>query len=416
VPLLPTESAPAHDDAVRAERSVRPEVNFAGLDLARLGVDDGGVTSVLAAGATARLTLDPELQSTTQRLMKSYRLPEAAAVVVEVATGKVLVYASHLERGPARDLCAEATAPAASVFKVITGAALVEHAKLSADTRQCYSGGEQRIGERDLTDDPKRDRWCATLTTAMGRSLNTVFARLAQKHLPPQALLATARKFGFGESVPFDVPTQPSALKIPDDTLEYARTAAGFWHSTLSPLHAAWISATIARGGEAIRPYVVSEALDATGRTFYRAEVSPSVRRFVGQEGARTLTTMMESTVREGTCFKAFHDARKRPFLPGISVAGKTGTLTDAQANRYFTWFSGFAPSKPLKLGIPQIAIAALVVNDPNWQVKANVLARDILRAYFASRGVAKVTQPSGLPPLSKRAARKRARDPSRNP
>ncbi len=395
---------------------MRAAVSFAGLDLARLGVDDGGVTSALAEGGTARLTLDPELQSTTQRLLKSYHLPEAAAVVVEVATGKVLVYASHLERGPSRDLCAEATAPAASVFKVITGAALVEHAKLSGDTRQCYSGGEQRISERDLTDNPKRDRWCTNLTTAMGRSINTVFARLAQKHLPPQTLLATARKFGFGESVPFDVPTQPSALQIPDDPLEYARTAAGFWHSTLSPLHAAWISATIARGGEAIRPYVVAEARDSMGRAFYRAETSSSVRRFVSPDGARTLTTMMESTVREGTCFKAFHDAKKRSFLPGISVAGKTGTLTDAQTNRYFTWFSGFAPSKPLRQGVPQIAIAVLVVNDPNWQVKANVVARDVLRAYFASRGVAKVTMPSGLPPSRKRAARKRPRDSSRDP
>ena len=407
---MPVESEPSHD-AAKVERSVRADVNLTGLDLSHLGVDDSGVTSALAESATARLTLDPELQSATQALMRSYHLPEAATVVIEVATGKVLVYANHLEHGRQRDLCAEATAPAASVFKLITGAALVEHAKLTGDTQQCYSGGEQRINERDLVDDKKRDRWCTNLTNAMGRSINTVFARLAQKHLPPQTLEATAKRFGFGESVPFDVPTQPSALQIPDEPLEYARTAAGFWHSTLSPIHAAWISATIARGGEAIRPFVVSEAHDSTGHSFYRAPTSSAVRRFMSVDGAKTLTEMMESTVREGTSFKAFHDAKRRSFLPGIVVAGKTGTLTDAQTNRYFTWFSGFAPSKPLKQGIPQIAIAVLVVNDPNWQVKANVLARDVLRAYFAARGVAKVTKPRGqLPPRKRAAHRHRSR------
>ncbi len=407
VPVLPVESEPSND-AVKVERSVRTDVNLAGLELSHLGVDDIGVTSAIADGATARLTLDPELQATAQALMKSYHFPEAATVVIEVTTGKVLAYASHLERGPQRDLCVEATAPAASVFKVITGAALIEHGKLTGDTQQCYSGGEQRINERDLVDDPKRDRWCTNLTNAMGRSINTVFARLAQKHLTPQTLEATAKRFGFGDSVPFDLPTQPSSLRIPDEPLEYARTAAGFWHSTLSPLHAAWISATIARGGEAIRPFVVSEALDATGRSFYRASPSTAVRRFISHEGAKALTEMMESTVRDGTSFKAFHDGKKRPFLPGVAVAGKTGTLTDAQTNRYFTWFTGFAPTKPLKQGVAQVAIAVLVVNDPNWQVKANVMARDVLRAYFASRGVAKVTKPSGQPPPRKRAAYKR--------
>jgi hypothetical protein len=34
-------------------------------------------------------------------------------------------------------------------------------------------------------------------------------------------------------------------------------------------------------------------------------------------------------------------------------------------------------------------------VNGPNWELKANVLAREVLRAYFASRGVAGITRPS---------------------
>ncbi len=42
-----------------------------------------------------------------------------------------------------------------------------------------------------------------------------------------------------------------------------------------------------------------------------------------------------------------------------------------------------------------QVAVAALVVNGPTWQVKANVVAREMLRAYFAAQGAEGVTKPS---------------------
>ena len=40
-------------------------------------------------------------------------------------------------------------------------------------------------------------------------------------------------------------------------------------------------------------------------------------------------------------------------------------------------------------------AIATLVVNDPVWKVKANVVAREVLQAYFALQGAPGVSAPS---------------------
>jgi peptidoglycan glycosyltransferase len=311
-----------------------------------------------------------------------------------VATGKMLVYASHVEKGAPRDLCAEATAPSASVFKVVTAAALVEDAHLGADTRQCYSGGEQRIGSLDLVDDPQRDRWCTTLAGAMGRSINTVFARLATQHLTPAELEAMARRFGYGLPFSFDVPVQTSAVHIPGEPLEFARTAAGFWNSTLSPLEAVELSAIVARDGEAVRPRVVDKVVAAGGAVIWSATDTPDTRRVVGRETAEQLATMMEHTVGEGTSWRAFHDGRGAAFLPGLTIAGKTGTLTDSEAQRYYTWFTGYAPTRP-QPGVRQVAVAVLVVNGPTWQVKANVIARDVLRAYFARRETTGVTRPS---------------------
>ena len=107
----------------------------------------------------------------------------------------------------------------------------------------------------------------------------------------------------------------------------------------------------------------------------------------MSKDTALAVTRMMEVTVADGTSYRAFHDARGGTYLPGVTVAGKTGTLTDPNGTiagmpekqgRYYTWFTGFAPSRA-----PEVAVAVLVVNGPVWKVKANVVAREMLRAWL---------------------------------
>jgi cell division protein FtsI/penicillin-binding protein 2 len=396
----PAEATPslAHEQRAVAPAPPEEEVpppeppSLAGLDLARIGADSAG-TFAPAQQGLARLTVDVELQRTVSGILAARRIPEAAVVMMEVATGRVLVYTSHIEGGPARDLVVEATAPSASVFKIVTAAALVEEAHLTSETTRCYSGGEQRITPVDLIEDPQRDRWCTTLAGAMGRSINTIFARLAKEDLTPPKLESMAKRFGYERPIGFDVPVQPSTLHVPTESLEFARTAAGFWNSTLSPLEAVELSAIVARGGETVRPSIVEKVVGPSGAVVWTAQDAPASRRAVAKETADQVELMMERTVSDGTCWRAFHDPHGTAYLPGMVVAGKTGTLTDAEAHRYYTWFTGFAPAHPLG-DVEQVAIAALVVNGPNWEVKANVVAREALRAYFASKGVAGISRP----------------------
>lgn len=373
-----------------------PPPSLAGLDLSKVGVDDSGVSAPVTGTPkrVARLTLDPELQVLATKLLRAYKLPQASIVMTDPSTGEVLVYASHVEEGKPRDLAVEATAPAASVFKIITGAALVDQAGVTPETRQCYSGGEHDIRAIDLEESPQRDRWCTTIAGAMGRSINTVFARMAVKHLKPAGLEEVARGFGFNEPVPFDVPVAPSTLKLPSEPLGFGRTAAGFWNSTLSPVESVWISTILARGGDAPRLRLVREVSD-DGKVVWTAPSGPApgIRRVLSKEAAQAVTTMMERTVAEGTSYRAFRDRRGAAFLPDIAVAGKTGTLSDPQTSNLYTWFSGFAPSRPQN-GVKQVAIAVLVVNKPTWKVKANVVAREMLRAYFAQQKVDRVSKP----------------------
>jgi cell division protein FtsI/penicillin-binding protein 2 len=284
---------------------------------------------------------------------------------------------SHSSANPeAGDLARDPSPPAASVFKVVTGSALIDRG-VSPEQQVCYSGGARRLYARDLEDDPARDKSCATLTDAMGKSINTIFAKLSDRSLPTGTLERYAEAFGFGHALPFDAPTRPSPAEVPSERLERARTAAGFWHMHMSPLHGALIAATLANDGTMPRPAMVKRVLDADDKVLY-SHAPSKFRSVVSRATARSIGHMMTETVARGTSRSAFFDPQGVPFLPGIAVAGKTGSLSSESPYRAYSWFVGYAPEDK-----PRIALAALVVNTPKWRIKSSYLAREALRNYL---------------------------------
>jgi len=360
------------------------------LDLTEIDTRSGVATAPAHGDRTAELTLVPHYQRAALNYLRAGRMVEGAVVMTDVKTGKVLVWASVVEEGPRRDIAAEATAPSASVFKIMTASALVE-AGLSANTKQCYSGGEHRLTMANLVDDKKRDKWCATLGQAMGRSLNTVFARLALRNLDRDKLGGVASRYGYGQDVPFDVKIGKSELSFPEDELGFARTAAGFWNSTLSPFQGANIATTIANNGEMLRLYVVDRVKDEVGDIYHGPTKRQVLRRVVDEATANQVLSMMEQTVEGGTSYRSFHDRNGKPYLPDIRVAGKTGTLTKPGPDGpFYTWWVGFAPSRN-----PEVAVSVMVANRATWRVKATHVACNMLRTYFADKGAKGVSDPN---------------------
>ncbi|GAB4213985.1 MAG: penicillin-binding transpeptidase domain-containing protein [Sandaracinaceae bacterium] len=359
----------------RARRRALPSI-----DLATRRLEDDAYVVDAPGGETAVLSIDAGFQQHLEAYFARYEVPEAGFVALDPSTGRVLAYVSHRGRdSAAADLARDAGAPAASVFKIITGAALLESGVRST-TRVCYHGGESRLVASLLDPNPALDRTCATLAEAMGSSLNVVFARLADQHLDAPTLSRYAQAFGFGQTLPFDLASSPSEIDIPTDRLEFARTSAGFWHSHLSPLHGALIAATVANGGTMPRVGIVDRLIDRDGHVVHRFEPAP-YREVIGRDTATALNRMMRLTVTRGTSRRAFHDDRGRPFLPDIEVAGKTGTLSSERPYRGYTWWVGFAPADR-----PTIALATLVVNTPEWRIKASHAAVEALRYWLVTR------------------------------
>lgn len=272
-------------------------------------------------------------------------------------------------------------APAASVFKVVTAAALYERTNVTPEQRVCTNGGLRRIEREHLEPARGKGTLCTPLSQALGHSRNAVFAQLATQRLMRADLLEMAEAIGFNQALPFDAPAQLGALEVPYNDLAFARTAAGFQGSRLSVLGAAQLMLTIARQGEVWPLHLALPPRAAEGRAALR-------RAFTAQTALR-LTRMLEVTTRTGTSAEAFRDEHGRSFLGAVRVAGKTGTLKPSSSSPTSSWFTGFAPSRK-----PRVVVSVLLQNPDEWHRKANQVARDLLRAYFAKQSTPGVTAP----------------------
>jgi cell division protein FtsI/penicillin-binding protein 2 len=334
-------------------------------------------------GGRAELTLDARMQDATEEVLRTFQIPYAGAVVLSIPDGRVLAMVGRSAADPrlgAEELALRPWAPAASVFKVVSAAALVEAGGLSGSTRTCYHGGVSAVLPDNLVDMPAIDGRCDTLAYGIGKSQNAILAKLASRHLTTDGLARVGKAFGFGEAIPFELPVEPSHLDVPADSLEFARTAAGFWHSTLSPMHGALLAATIANHGVMPAPTLVDRSYAADGHVVGQPMAAP--RRVVEPATAQEVGRMMELTTRIGTAKGTFRDKKGRRLL-AVDVAGKTGTLGAETDRGYlgYSWFVGYAPADH-----PRIAFAVTLGNHPAWRIKATYVARRIVTEYLAGR------------------------------
>lgn len=351
----------------------RPKNRVADVDVAHAKMEKGRLRAK-KAGSTAGigLTLDPRLQNEAERLLLNSRAPSGAIVMSDVRTGRILAWAVIGHEG---DLVRATKYPAASLFKLVTAAALLEGHHVDLGDTVCFGGGERKLTESDVEPGCHPGDQRTVFEKALGKSINGVFARQALKSLPPADLAAMAESFGFGKEPPIDIPAERTSAVVPQrkesaaERLSFARTAAGFGQVRVSPLGALDIVQTVANGGTRIRLHVTGDP-----KKIPRVELG----EVVSEKTATKLRRMLEVTTRSGTSMKAFAPIEGRPK---ISAAGKTGTLALESEKRLISWFAGFAPSRS-----PEVAVSVLLANDERWWRKANEVARDMLDAYFMNR------------------------------
>jgi penicillin-binding protein A len=364
------------------------------LDLDRMTQRGGHWSAPLANGAEAMLTLDSDLQRAATKLLAAANPVRGGMVMLDARTGKVLAWAESARDGRHHQVLTTSRVPAASVFKLVTTAALFETTTLTPKEEVCISGGTHGIERRHLDRPRGGASECSPFAYAIGYSKNAVFAQLATHRLLRNGLVDTAQALGFNGLVPFDIEAPVGTLDVPYGDLDFARTAAGFQGSTLSPLGGAYLASVIAHGGQATRIRISEPSAEASEEQSEEpsADEAQVIGRVLKPLTAARMRRMMEVTVRSGTCRRAFSDGAGRPYLGSMRVAGKTGTLRPDATEGMTSWFIGFAPSQN-----PDVVISVMLENGAVWRQKANELARDLLRTYFHAHGRPWISDPLAI-------------------
>lgn len=324
-------------------------------------------------GEERLLTLEPAIQEKVVSALEKGRPFFGSTVVMDAKNGKILALAEYSQREPERSgVALRPDAPAASIFKLVSAAALLE-ASVEPEHSVCVSGGKRRLSPKNLLD--RRQDRCVRFGDVVPLSLNAAMAKLTDQKLPLGRLVSMAENLGFGRQLPMEVPMEPSTAHIPTDAFERANTAAGFGDVRMSSLHAAILTSLIANRGEWIPPRLFETPLfPSTAVETPAPRLAPSV--------ADPLAQMMVETTTRGTAQRLFARVSRASPLRNMRVGAKTGSLLFYDEHVDHSWFVAFAPAKD-----PEFVVASVVVNDWQlWYTKAGPLAVDALETAFSTR------------------------------
>ncbi len=352
------------------------------LDLKPAHLSDRMVIEKAGESLIVESSIDPDLQNYIADLLQKSNTVKAAVVVLRPDDGRILAMAGYDAEGNGEGLCLKADFPAASLFKIVSAAAALEHAGFTPDRKVYFDGYKYTLYKRQLKQ--KRGRYTSEMSfkQAFGSSINPVFGKLGIYDLGQQVMTDSAEKFFFNRSIPFDFPVARSIVNVPDDDLGLAEIASGFNKRTrISPLHAALLASAVANKGVMMRPWMVKRVLRQDGKVLYRggpARMTDSISR----ETAEELRILMQETVAHGTCSRSFHRLRIKKAFRDVELGAKTGTINDPTGRFKYDWLTAYAISPD---GVKKVCIAVMGVHGEKLGIRAGKLGGIIINYYLSS-------------------------------
>ena len=353
------------------------------------------VTGKPPSGASLELTINPKAQQAADQALGNQR---GAVVALDPKTGAILAMVSHpqydpttlsghdlnsvraawtaLNADPGRPALNRAIAgdlyPPGSTFKLITAAAALSSGKFTEESQ--IPGPATLVLPQSTVNLPTDDHQpCGpgdktTVTHALQISCNTAFGWLGMD-LGGEALRAQAAKFGFGDSLRVPMRVTPSTVPAQLNKPQSAQAAIGQYDVRVTPLQMAMVSAAIANKGTVMSPYLVKDTRNSSLDIIDQSQPE-QLSQAITPDVAAALTRMMVAVVQSGTGTPA--------QIPGIQVAGKTGTAQHLKGGNPHAWFTAFAPAND-----PTIAVAVVVENGGNAGSEAygGTVAAPIARA-----------------------------------
>jgi cell division protein FtsI (penicillin-binding protein 3) len=371
----------ALDESLQGRSSTSPALADNKGDRIALAAGLDALDLELLEGDDVVLTVDASLQHEAEaavaQAVSEHDAKAAWAIALDARTGAIRAVAHAPSYNPnapdpksARNKAfAEAFEPG-SIFKIATFAAALDAGELRPDDRIFCENGRYELGKHVIHDTHKAE-WL-TATEVFTQSSNIGTLKIAQR-VGEDRLKAAIAQYGFGAR-PGTTLVEETAGRVPTGRWGEARLATvSFGHGMLvSALQMASFVQAVANDGVRRTPYLVEEVRAPSGEVVRHAGARADDgggERVMGAEAARTLTTIMKGVATGG-------GTGTLAAIPGIEVAGKTGTAekVDPMTKRYsrdlnLSSFVGFAPAKD-----PRVVVI-VVVDEPKGSHFGGIVA-----------------------------------------
>lgn len=319
-------------------------------------------------GASIILTIDETIQYIAERALeegyKKFNAKGASIIVLNPKTGEVLALAnqptynleefSKVTPESKTNRALAFTYEPGSVFKIVAAAAALEENAFKETDMIFCENGSYKVGNHYLKDhDP-----LGTLSfkEVIEQSSNIGTTKIAQR-LGADVFYKYAHKFRFGIKTGIDMVGEANGwLKPPS---QWSKTSIGAipigQEVTVNALQLVSAVSVIANDGVFMKPFIVKEIRDDHDQTIELFEPKV-VDRVITKETSLRVKEVLRGVVENGT--------GKKAQIPGITVAGKTGTAQKVEGgvyshSKFYASFIGFAPVED-----PQLA-AVVVFDEP---------------------------------------------------
>jgi cell division protein FtsI (penicillin-binding protein 3) len=309
-----------------------------------------------ANGKGLILTIDYILQTITHEelraAMNDFEASSGIAIIINPTNGEILAMACEPSFNPnypavystaiRRNRAITDLYEPGSTFKLVTFSGIFQEKKRRPDDAIFCENGAFTVAGETVRDHEPHDKLPVREVAAVSSNIGTVkLARLLGK----EKFFQYARDYGFGMSTGLELDGEVNGvLKNPVEWSGFSLAAMAMGYEVaVTPIQMAMAYGAIANGGLLLKPRIVAGWIEPSGEA-KRFDEPETVRRVISKPVAKLMANLLEGVVDHGTA--------KTAAIPGLRIAGKTGTAHKPLAagrgyarNDYIASFVGFFPA-----------------------------------------------------------------------
>jgi penicillin-binding protein 2 len=369
-------------------------------------------------GKNLVLSIDRRIQTLAEQALGERM---GAVVVMRPGTGEILAMVSYpwydpnvLSGGqragyqalandpnkPFINRAIQSSYPPASTFKIVMTTGIISDNVFPPEQRVLCTG-EMAYGNRQWHCHLRSGHGWLNLHRAMAQSCDIYYWVVGWEHLGVERIVSRAKDYGFGTRTGIDLPGELAGF-VPDPQWKERRLhekwlggdtmnmSIGQGYTLVTPIQAANMVSMVVNNGIIYKPHVLKEVRDPVSGAVEQ-NVRPEVLHKSDLDARifETLRRDMRGVISEGT-------AQFPLNIKSVQIAGKTGTGEVGLADKWHSWFTGYAP---YTAAAPEerVVVSVIVEAVNKWEWWAVYASAIIFQGIFAGQGYEDAVRSLGL-------------------